>query len=135
MFGRRCHIHGSRGGKALCGDELTGILGRLSARQACTWRPNTLWIMQKHFLVDVLGWWRKEVFYPSLQLMSKAGPGGKKACWDQTPRNQSVFPAATDSWAASRQGAEMGPVDPASGACFGGEFRILVGCRKQTLIG
>ena len=46
-----------------------------------------------------------------------------------------VFPAATDSWAASRQGAEMGPVDPASGACFGGEFRILVGCRKQTLIG
>lgn len=23
----------------------------------------------------MLGWWRKEVFYPSLQLMSKAGCG------------------------------------------------------------
>lgn len=27
MFGRRCHIHSSRGGKALFGDELTGVLG------------------------------------------------------------------------------------------------------------
>ena len=66
-------------------DELTGVLGRLSARQACTWRPNTLWIMQKHFLVDVLGWWRKEAFYPSLQLMSKAGRGRTgRSGWEES---------------------------------------------------
>lgn len=61
----------------------------------------------------------------------QAGPGGKRACWDQTQRNQSAFPAATDSWAASRQGAGVGPPNPASG----GEFRILAGCRKQRLRG
>lgn len=73
MFGSSCRIHGGKGGKALFWDELTGVLGRLSARQACTWRPNTLWNLQKHFSVDVLGWQGKEVFRSSQQLMSKAG--------------------------------------------------------------
>ena len=44
----------------------------------------------------------------------QAGLAGRRVCWYQTPRNQSAFPADTDSWAASRQWTEMGPPNPGS---------------------
>lgn len=65
----------------------------------------------------------------------QAGPGGKRACWDQTQRNQSAFPGVTDSRQALGKGQKWVLQTQCLRPCFGGEFHILVGCRKQRLIG
>ena len=82
------HICGSRGGKKLTEkDELTGLPGRLSAKQSCTWRPNSLWIMQRHVF-----WWvhwggreRRLLLQSAAHVKSKQEDSGQAQWEDQTP--------------------------------------------------
>lgn len=54
--GRPRRARGSKAEKAVTqDDELAGFPGRPSARQSCTWRPNSLWIMQRHVFSGCTG--------------------------------------------------------------------------------
>lgn len=122
-------------------DELTGVLGRLSARQACTWRPNTLWIMQT-FFGGCVGVVEKGSVLPQSAAHVKGRQGENRQVrvgrelvgtrhretsqHSQQPLTHGQPLGKGRKWALQTQ--RLGP-------CFGGEFRILVGCRKQRLIG
>lgn len=126
-------------GKHFSKNELTGVMQRPEtiSKTVFTWRPNSLWIMQRcgFLLIECIEVARKVC---SPQLMSKAGKEtacrtgyGRGACWDQTPRNQSVFPAAPDSCAACGQGAETAP--PTQGlALVGWIGSWITGSRKLS---